>query len=58
MGSKNNFPGPPRQGANGFAIGDAGYILAGFNNGTSYNDFWKYDPISDLWVKKLTSFNT
>ncbi|MBK8413643.1 MAG: hypothetical protein IPL22_03375 [Bacteroidetes bacterium] len=33
-------------------------MLAGFNSGTSYNDFWKYDPINDLWVQKLTSFNT
>lgn len=42
-----------RIGASGFSIGDKGYAGWGFeDNGTAHNDFWEYDPTTDVWTQK------
>jgi hypothetical protein len=52
--SKATFPGTPRVGASGFLIGNDIYIGAGFSIDTiqpvSFNDFWKYNIITDVWT--------
>jgi N-acetylneuraminic acid mutarotase len=50
---KANFGGTPRYAGVGFSIGYKGYIGTGQDTGGVYrNDFWEYDPISDIWVQK------
>lgn len=46
-----NFPGLPRRGAVGFAIGEYGYIGTGEpqSGGSLYNDFYRYNPATDSW---------
>lgn len=55
-----DFPGPGRDGSFSIAldtdtdgIADAGYVGAGWNsNGTSYTDFWQYNPTTGSWTQK------
>lgn len=41
-----------RQGAVGFSINDKGYIGTGLVGGSYKNDFWEYNPITDVWSQK------
>ncbi|HTI10574.1 MAG TPA: hypothetical protein VL832_18525 [Puia sp.] len=41
-----NFPGPARQGATAFTIGDHGYFGFGSTINGLKNDFWEYIPLS------------
>ncbi|MFN8249892.1 MAG: kelch repeat-containing protein [Ferruginibacter sp.] len=36
----------------GFSIGPKGYIGTGINGATNLNDFWEYDPATDVWTQK------
>lgn len=50
-------PGSARSGATAFAIEDKGYLGTGYNytneSGEIYlNDFWEYDPASNVWTQK------
>lgn len=52
---KADFGGIPRDAALGFSIGNKGYIGTGeladaFD--TKLNDFWEYDPATDIWTQK------
>jgi len=53
---KTDFPGGPRSAAVCFSIGNKGYIGTGETyDETGYrilNDFWEYDPVSNIWTKK------
>ena len=52
---KSSFGGIPRSQAVGFSIGSKGYIGTGNDNNGSNgrkNDFWEYDPSTDLWTQK------
>lgn len=49
---KTNFPGKKRNNSAAFSIGNKGYIGCGYDGENYYNDFWEYDPISDIWTKK------
>src|SRR5207247_1220449 len=40
-----------RADANGFAIGNKGYICSGYN-GICLNDLWQYDTLSNSWTQK------
>jgi len=48
---KANFGGTARNFATGFTIGNKGYIGTGDAGGDS-NDFWEYDPNTDIWTQK------
>ncbi len=54
---KAQFPGPGRDVAVGFSIGNKGYLGTGIaplaqSTFTYYNDFWEYNPGSDTWTQK------
>jgi N-acetylneuraminic acid mutarotase len=53
---KADFGGPGRLYAVGFTIAGKGYVGTGqsgsFPNYTYYNDFWEYDPNSNVWTQK------
>ena len=53
---KADFPGEGREKAVGFSIENIGYIGTGecYVNGHTvyYQDFWEYDPISNVWTRK------
>jgi N-acetylneuraminic acid mutarotase len=50
--AKSNFTGIARTAAVAFSIGGKGYLGTGTDfNGTSYNDFWEYDPVPDTWTQ-------
>jgi N-acetylneuraminic acid mutarotase len=53
--AKTDFPGAGRYGAVGVAINNKIYIGLG-NSATypiqPYNDFWQYDPATDIWTRK------
>lgn len=57
---KANFPGYEREEAVGFSIGSKGYLGTGqtfvvtpnFSFTTTYNDFYEYDPTTDVWTQK------
>jgi len=34
-----------------FAIGNYGYVGTGMADGSSDNDFWRYDPVTDTWAE-------
>lgn len=52
---KANFGGTGRCNAVGFSIGSKGYIGTGmYMSGGTYllNDFWEYNPTTNIWVQK------
>ncbi len=49
---KATFPGQSRYATIGFSIGDKGYIGLGFDGDIYYNDFFEYNPASNIWVQK------
>ncbi len=52
---KNNFGGTSRLGAVAFAINNKGYLGTGYlYDGAEhyFNDFWEYDPTTDVWTQK------
>jgi N-acetylneuraminic acid mutarotase len=54
---KADFGGGIRTGAIGFSIGAKGYMGTGGKtasgpSGSYTNDFWEYDPATDLWAQK------
>jgi hypothetical protein len=52
---KADFAGPPRIGAASFSIGSKGYLGSGllvFSPVLRTNDFWEYDPATDVWTQK------
>lgn len=51
-----DFPGLPRRGAVGFAIGEYGYVGTGEpqSGGTMYNDFYRYNPSNNSWTQIAT----
>lgn len=53
--TKTKFPGGKRDGMYAFAIGNIGYVGAGFNGSTVDGDFWKYEPSSDTWTQLANS---
>jgi len=55
---KNDFPGGDRDAGFGFAIGNFGYIGAGFDGSAMHNDIWKYNPTDDSWSQLTASLPT
>lgn len=52
---KADFPGLPREGAVSFSIGSKGYLGTGLTSTLPTlrtNDFWEYDPTTDIWTQK------
>jgi N-acetylneuraminic acid mutarotase len=52
---KKDFPGAPRVLPFSFSIDNMGYVGGGDTANSSldnFNDFWQYDPGSDLWTRK------
>lgn len=54
---KANYPGNPIYGAASFAVGGKGYFGVG-NGGSAtgpyYNEFYEYNPASNIWTQKAT----
>ena len=52
---KADFPGGPRFGALGIAIGNKGIVGFGYGNtcpNGACRDIWSYDPAADSWIQK------
>ena len=49
---KADFGGAARSGAVGFSIGNKGYMGTGVSGNTKFNDFWEYDPETNVWTQK------
>jgi hypothetical protein len=49
---KANFGGTVRDFAVGFSIGNKGYIGTGNDGLTPKNDFWEYEPATNVWTQK------
>lgn len=51
--AKSGFGGVTRIGAIGFSIGTKGYLgLGAPTYAAGYNDFWEYDPATNVWTQK------
>lgn len=48
----NGFSGNKRRNATVFVINNKAYLGTGVNSGSNQNDFWQFDPSTDLWTKK------
>ena len=46
----NDFPGQGRESAVYFSIGDNGYLCAGNQDSTYFNDFWRFNPANNQWL--------
>lgn len=44
------FPGPARNAAFSFTIGDKAYVGGGEDNNTSFQDFYQFDPSGPAWL--------
>ena len=49
---KANFPGTGRDYPAAFSIGTKGYCGTGEENNGLTNDFWEYNPSTDIWTQK------
>jgi len=49
---KANFGAGQRYGAVGISIGEKGYIGMGITNSTYQQDFWEFDPATNVWTQK------
>lgn len=49
---KADFSGIARYAAVGFSIGNKGYIGTGNSTTGNKNDFWEYDPATNIWTQK------
>jgi hypothetical protein len=47
---KSNFPGPARELAVSFVLGNNAFMGTGSSGNVSYDDIWKYDSSSDTWT--------
>lgn len=47
--AKANFPGTARENANGFSLGEKGYVMFGNSGSTDFTDYWEYDVVQNLW---------
>ena len=48
---KASLPGFSRHSGIGFAIGLYGYLATGYDNGSCYNDMWRYDQQNNSWTQ-------
>ena len=48
----SGFSGNKRRNATVFIINDKAYLGTGINNGTNQEDFWEFDPSTDVWTRK------
>lgn len=49
-----DFPGEARTNAVAFALGDNGYVCAGYGSTIEKNDLWQYDPAKNSWTQKTS----
>jgi N-acetylneuraminic acid mutarotase len=55
---KATFPGAARYDAMSFEIGTKGYVIGGFDGGTTFfKDVWEYDAVNNTWTQKQ-NFNS
>jgi len=47
-----DFPGAPRNDAAAFSIGSYGFVGTGYDDINVYNDFYRYDAVSNSWSRK------
>lgn len=55
-----NFAGGPRRDAIGFSLSHKGYLGTGCPDGTGFSqmdDFWEYDPATNIWTQKASYGN-
>jgi N-acetylneuraminic acid mutarotase len=50
--TKASFGAAGRRDAVGFAIGSKGYVGTGDSPAGNLNDFWEYDPTTNVWTQK------
>lgn len=49
---KSYYPSPDRLTVMGFAVNGKIYTGGGYTGGSWLNDFWEYDPLTDIWTNK------
>lgn len=56
---KVSLGGTKRREASAFVINDKAYLLAGINNGSLVNDFWRYDNQTGNWteLRKISNYS-
>ena len=55
---KASFPGSARGDAFSFSLGTKGYIIAGSNSNSWFNDVWEYNASSNSWSQKQNFIST
>jgi len=55
---KANFPSVGRELPIGFSIGTKGYVGTGGGGSGYFNDFWEYDPLTNVWTQKANLAGT
>ena len=50
---KHHYGGAARNAAVGFSIGNFGYLGTGSGTAGSLNDFWQYNPATDIMGAKI-----
>src|SRR5207248_546126 len=49
------MPGSKRRNTNGFAIGNMGYVIGGFNGSSvCFSDLWEYNSVLNVWTQKAS----
>jgi N-acetylneuraminic acid mutarotase len=51
-----DFPGEARYAAVSFSVGGKAYVGTGYDGKLAYNDFWEYDPRTNVWTKVTAEF--